>query len=57
MQYAILCYSQQAVVDALTPAQDEAMMTTVLATGDALHDEGKLGISLRLMNTATACCE
>jgi hypothetical protein len=54
MQYAILCYSQQAVVDALTPAQDEAMMTTLRATGDELRAEGKLGASVRLMSTATA---
>jgi hypothetical protein len=54
VQYAIFCYSQEGVVDALTPAQDEAMMKTILATGDALRDEGKLGTSVRLMNTATA---
>jgi hypothetical protein len=54
MQYAILCYSQQGVVDALTPAQDEAMMKMILGTGEELRAEGKLGISVRLMNTATA---
>lgn len=54
MQYAILCYSQQAVVDALTPAQDAAMMATLRGTAEELRAEGKLGASVRLMNTATA---
>ncbi len=54
MHYAILCYSPQETVDALTPAQDATMMRTVLATGEALRAEGKLGVSMRLTNTATA---
>ena len=54
MHYAILCYSPQETVAALTPAQDETMMRTVLATGEALRAEGKLGVSMRLTDTATA---
>jgi hypothetical protein len=54
MKYAIFCYSQEGVVDALTPAQDDAMMRTILRTGDELRAEGKLDGSVRLMNTSTA---
>jgi hypothetical protein len=54
MKYAIFCYSQQGVVDALTPAQDEAMMKTIGATSAELRAEGKLGLAVRLMGTSTA---
>jgi hypothetical protein len=54
MKYAIFCYSQEGVVEALTPAHEQAMMRTLGHTGDALRAEGKLGASVRLMPTATA---
>jgi hypothetical protein len=54
MKYAIFCYSQEGVVGALTAAQDEAMMKTIGETSRDLRSEGKLGMSVRLMNTSTA---
>lgn len=54
MKYAIFCYSQQGVVDALTPAQEEAMMSTINATSEALRREGKTGLGVRLLGTETA---
>jgi hypothetical protein len=54
MKYAIFCYSQQGTVDALTPAQDEAMMKTIGETSRELRSEGKLGLGVRLMGTSTA---
>ncbi len=54
MKYAIFCYGQEGVTDALTPAQDEAMMRTIGDTSEALRAEGKLGASGRLMTTSSA---
>jgi hypothetical protein len=54
MKYAILCSSQQGVVDALTPAQEEAMMRTIDGTSEALRREGKTGLGVRLLGAETA---
>jgi len=54
MKYAILCYSQEAIVSGLSKAQDAAMMETIGATSAQLHSEGKLGAAVRLMPTSAS---
>ncbi len=54
MRYAVLCYSSEADVDALTPEQDDAMMNELAMVHEHLAAEGKFGPAARLMNTTTA---
>ncbi len=54
MQYAILCYHDEAAVDALSQEQDDALMADLAAVGDALVAEGRVGPAARLMPTTAA---
>ena len=54
MHYAILCYHDEAAVDALTREEDGALMANLAVLGDALAAEGKLGPVARLMPTTAA---
>ena len=54
MQYAILCYHDEAAVDALTQEQDDALMADLAVVGEALVAEGRLGPVARLMPTTAA---
>jgi hypothetical protein len=52
MQYAILCYHDEAAVGALTKEQDDALMAELAVVKQKL--EGKLGPVARLMPTHAA---
>jgi hypothetical protein len=52
MQYAILCYHDEAAVNALTKEQDDALMAEIEVVRRRL--EGKLGPVARLMPTHAA---
>jgi hypothetical protein len=52
MQYAILCYHDEAAVNALTKEQDDALMAELEVVRRQL--EGKLGPVARLMPTGAA---
>jgi hypothetical protein len=54
MQYAILCYHDEATVSALTKEQDDALMTALAVVRRELIAEGKLGPVARLMPTTAA---
>lgn len=54
MQYAILCYDSEAVVNGWSKEQDDAVMAKSLATKTALAAKGKMGPTARLMPTTTA---
>jgi hypothetical protein len=54
MLYAILCYHMEDVVGAWSPAHDEAVMARLGAVRDDLAARGRLGLSARLLPTATA---
>lgn len=54
MLYAILCYHDEAAVDALTQQQDDALMDSLAVVREKLSAEGKLGPAARLMPTTTA---
>lgn len=54
MQYAILCYHDEAAVDALTQGQDDALMADLAVVGEALVAEGRVGPVARLMPTTAA---
>jgi hypothetical protein len=54
MHYAILCYHDEASVDALTKEQDDALMAELAVVRHELTTEGKLGPVARLMPTTAA---
>jgi hypothetical protein len=54
MQYAILCYDREDVVESWTPEQDAAVIAKLDVVTDKLAREGRLGPVARLMPTTTA---
>ena len=54
MRYAILCYHDEAAVDALSQGQDDALMAELAVVGEALVAKGRLGPAARLMPTTAA---
>ena len=54
MQYAILCYHDEAAVDGLSQEQDDALMADLAVVGEALVADGRLGPAARLMPTTAA---
>jgi hypothetical protein len=54
MQYAILCYDREDVVESWTPEQDAAVIARLDVVIDRLDREGRLGPVVRLMPTTTA---
>ncbi len=54
MQYAILCYDCEDVVESWTPEQDAAVIAKLDVVTDRLAQEGRLGPVARLMPTTTA---
>ena len=54
MQYAILCYDHEDVVEAWTSEQDASVIAKLDVVTDELAREGRLGPVARLMPTTTA---
>jgi len=54
MQYAILCYHDEAVIGAWTGEEDDACMARLAVVQDGLAREGRLGPVARLLPTTTA---
>jgi len=54
MQYAILCYHQERIVEAWSEAQNDAVMAKLGAVQEKLIKQGRLGPVARLMPTTTA---
>lgn len=54
MQYAILCYDDEAVIDAWSKARDEEVIGKHRAYAQELAQKGKLGPVLRLVSTGSA---
>lgn len=54
MLYAILCYNDEAAVQAWPKAKDDAVIAKRRTVTDRLAEQGKLGPVLRLMNTTAA---
>lgn len=54
MLYAILCYNDEAAVDAWPKAKDDAVIAKRRTVTGKLAETGQLGPVLRLMNTTTA---
>ncbi|PJI38693.1 YciI family protein [Ferrovibrio sp.] len=54
MLYAILCYNDEATVEAWPKAKDDAVIAKRRIVTDKLAEQGKLGPILRLMNTTAA---
>ena len=54
MQYAILCYDHEDVVEAWTSEQDASVIAKLDVVTDRLAREGRLGPVARLMPTTTA---
>ena len=54
MLYAILCYNDEAAVEAWPKAKDDAVIAKRRIVTDRLAEQGKLGPILRLMNTTAA---
>ena len=54
MQYAILCYHDEAVVGAWTKEEDAAVMGKLTVVQQKLAKQGRLGPVARLMPTTTA---
>lgn len=54
MLHAILCYHSEKVVDAWTPAEDEAVMARLAVVRERLEKAGKLGPVARLQPTLAA---
>lgn len=54
MQYAILCYDSEDVVESWTPEQDAAVVAKLEVVTARLAREGRLGPVARLMPTTTA---
>jgi len=54
MLYAILCYNDEATVEAWPKAKDDAVIAKRRVVTDKLAEQGRLGPILRLMNTTAA---
>lgn len=54
MYYALLCYNSEDVVFSWSKEDDDAVMGRLQVVHDRLHNEGKLGPSLRLLPTTAA---
>ena len=54
MQYAILCYDREDVVESWTPEQDADVIAKLDVVTERLAREGRLGPVARLMPTTTA---
>jgi hypothetical protein len=54
MLYAILCYNDEAAVEAWPKAKDDAVIAKRRTVTGKLAEQGKLGPVLRLMNTTAA---
>jgi hypothetical protein len=54
MLYAILCYHDEAAIQAKTKAEDDALMASLRVVEEKLEAEGKLGPRARLMPTTAA---
>jgi len=54
MQYAILCYHDEAVIGAWTGEEDDACMARLAVVQNGLAREGRLGPVARLLPTTTA---
>jgi hypothetical protein len=54
MQYAILCYNDEAAIGAWTKEEDDACMARLAVVQDDLARRGKLGPVARLLPTTTA---
>jgi hypothetical protein len=54
MQYAILCYHQERIVEAWSKAEEDAVMAKLGAVQDKLIRQGRLGPVARLMPTTAA---
>ncbi|MCW0232290.1 MAG: YciI family protein [Ferrovibrio sp.] len=54
MLYAILCYNDEAAVEAWPKAKDDAVIARRRVVTDKLAEQGRLGPVLRLMNTTAA---
>lgn len=54
MLYAILCYNDEAAVQAWPKTKDDAVIAKRRTVTDRLAEQGKLGPVLRLMNTTAA---
>lgn len=54
MLYAILCYNDEAAVQAWPKAKDDAVIAKRRTVTDRLAEQGQLGPVLRLMNTTAA---
>jgi hypothetical protein len=55
MLYAILAYHEEGAITSMTPDEDEALMSDLLALHDGLYRDGSLGPSARLAPTGSAC--
>lgn len=54
MLYAILAYHVEEIVTSWTPEEDAAVMAGLFGVHDKLYEDGRLGPSARLGNTAGA---
>lgn len=54
MQYAILCYNDEAAIGGWTKEEDDACMARLAVVQDDLARRGKLGPVARLLPTTTA---
>jgi len=54
MLYTVLCYHDEAAVDALTKEEDDSLMADLAVVRHKLSAEGKLGPVARLMPTTAA---
>jgi hypothetical protein len=54
MQYAILCYHDEAVVNSWSKAEDDAVLAKRQVVQERIAAEGKLGPAARLMPTTAA---
>jgi hypothetical protein len=54
MLYAVLCYHNEAVTEAWTQAEDDAVIGRLMAVQEPLAKQGKLGPVARLMPTTAA---
>jgi len=54
MLYAVLCYHNEAVTEAWTQAEDDAVIGRLMAVQEPLARQGKVGPVARLMPTTAA---
>jgi hypothetical protein len=54
MLYAIFCYDDEQAVGAWSKEKDDQVMTRLLGVTDELKKKGRLGPTVRLMNTTAA---